>query len=146
VDIVDSDSEAVPDAARSNLASHEEAVSESAEAVSEATPLELASVPVAVSEAMISDSASYKEAVPEATPSGSASASHEQALVPVATPPCSSSDVFKNRCRSIFYWFLDKYEKAGFNRDWSYAGAGITSNQVRKQFHHPIPYAHVYPV
>jgi predicted CoA-binding protein len=144
VNIADSDSEAVPP---SNLASHEEAVSESAafrEQVSEATASELASVPAGVSDAMISDSVSDSEAVSEDAPSGLAS--HEQALVLVPTPSCSFLDVFQNRCRSIFYWLLDKYEKACSLRDWSYEVAGITSYQVRRQSHHPIPYAHACPI
>jgi hypothetical protein len=108
----------------SGAASHAHAVD-----IVDSDIVELASVPAAVS---------------EDAPSGLAS--HEQALVLVPTPSCSFLDVFQNRCRSIFYWLLDRYEKACFHRDSSYAGAGITSYQVRRQSHHPIPYAHVCPI
>jgi hypothetical protein len=119
VDIADSDSEAVPP-------SHEEAVSESAEfreQVSEATPSEL----VSVLEAMIPDSDSDSEEVSEATPSESASE-------------------VQDSCSSISDWLLGTYKKACSLRDWSYDGAGITSYQVRRQFHHPTPYAHACPI
>jgi hypothetical protein len=56
----------------------------------------------------------------------------------VATPSCSSLDVFQDSCSSIFDWLLGTYKEACSHRDWSYKVVGITSNQVRRQFPHPI--------